>query len=95
MAELLYSRRLQEPEFQARLRQIRSDMVGRASGTLTAASTEAIKTLLALQQPTTPHSTRLGAAGSILEIGIKMREIADLEERLVALEQQMKARDQP
>jgi hypothetical protein len=81
-------RRLREPKFQQRLQEFRSDMVTRAAGTLTAASTEAIKTLLALQQPTIPHAVRLGAARSILEIGIKMREVADLEERLTALEQQ-------
>src|SRR5438128_2273858 len=67
-------RRLQDPKFCARLQEVRSEMVQRAAGTLTAASTEAIRTLLALQQPATPHSTRLGAARSILEIGIKMRE---------------------
>jgi hypothetical protein len=79
-------RRLQDPEFQTRLQQIRSDMLKRATATLTAASTEAIKTLLALQQATIPHAVRLGAARSILEIGIKMREVADMEERIVALE---------
>ena len=64
-------------------------MVQRAASTLTAASTEAIKTLLSLQQGSTPAATRLGAARTILEMGIKIREVADLEERLAALEQQM------
>jgi hypothetical protein len=82
-------RRLNDPAFQKRLQEIRSDMVKRTAGTLTAASTEAVKTLLALQHPAIPHAVRLGAARSILEIGIKMREVADLEERLTALEQQM------
>jgi hypothetical protein len=31
----------------------------------------------------------LGAARSILEIGLKMREVVDLNERLTALEQKM------
>jgi hypothetical protein len=79
-------RRLQDPEFQKRLQEVRSDMVKRAAGTLTAASAEAIKTLLSLQQTTVPPAVRLGAARSILEIGIKMREVADLEERVAALE---------
>jgi hypothetical protein len=82
-------RRLQDPEFRSRLQEARSDMVNRAAGTLTAAATEAIKTLLSLQQTNVPHATRLGAARSILEIGIKMREVADLEERLKALEGRM------
>ncbi len=82
-------RRLQDPEFRSRLQEVRSDMVNRAAGTLTAASTEAIKTLLSLQQPAVPPATRLGAARSILEIGIKMREVADIDERLKALEERM------
>jgi hypothetical protein len=86
-------RRLNDPVFQTRLQEIRSDMVKRTAGTLTAAASEAVKTLLSLQQPAIPHAVRLGAARSILEIGIKMREVADLEERLTALEQQMTLND--
>ena len=81
-------RRLQDPEFKAELQKVRSDMVQRAANTLTAAMMEAIKTLLSLQQPSTAAATRLGAARTILEMGIKIREVADLEERLTALEQQ-------
>src|SRR5262249_23081555 len=86
-------RRLQEPEFRQRLQEVRSDMVQRAAGTLTAASTEAIRTLLALQQPSVPYTTRLGAARATLEIGIKLREVADMEERLAALEARVNERD--
>jgi hypothetical protein len=87
-------RRMQDPEFRRQLQEVRSDMVKRAAGTLTAASTEAIKTLLSLQQATIQNAVRLGAARSILEIGIKMREVADMDERLTALEQQMAANNQ-
>ena len=88
-------RRLNDAEFSARLQQFCSDMVKRASRALTAASGESIKTLLALQQASIPHAVRLGAARSILEIGIKMRESADMEERLAALEQQLAAGNEP
>jgi hypothetical protein len=44
-----------------------------------------------LQQSSTPYPTRLGAARAILEIGVKLGEVADLEDRLAALEQQMAA----
>jgi hypothetical protein len=84
-------RRLQDPEFQRRLQEVRADMVKRTAGTLTAASTEAVKTLLSLQQPTVPPAVRLGAARTILEIGIKMREVADLDERLALIELQLAA----
>jgi hypothetical protein len=68
-------------------------MVKRSSRTLTAASTEAIRTLLTLQQPLNPPNTRLGAARAILEIGIRLREVADLEERLAAIEARLSERD--
>ena len=82
-------RRLQDPDFQSQLQQLRADMLNRAAATLTAAATEAIKTLLSLLQSTVPPATRLGASRSILEFGLKMREVADLEERLKALEERM------
>jgi hypothetical protein len=81
-------RRLREPKFQQRLQDFRSDMVKRTAGMLTAASMEAVKTLLDLQKVSVPAAVRLGAARSVLEIGIKVREVSDLEERLSALEQQ-------
>ena len=46
-------------------------------------------TLLALQKDTTPAAVRLGAARAILEIGMKVRDATELEERLTALEQRM------
>ena len=80
-------RRLQDPEFQRQLQETQAEMVRRTSGTLTAAGTEAIKTLLALLQPSTPAAVRLGAARTVLELGIKIRELAELEKRVAALEQ--------
>ena len=84
-------RRLADPAFLQRLRALRGDMVQRTAGTLTAASGESVRTLLELQKPSAPPAVRLGAARSVLEIGIKMREAADLEERLTALERRMAA----
>jgi hypothetical protein len=84
-------RRLANPEFQNRLKQVQSEMLQRAAATMTAAASESVKTLLVLQQSSVPYTVRLGAAKAILEIGIKIREAADLEERLAALEQHMAA----
>jgi hypothetical protein len=81
-------RRLADPEFRKRLQSLRGDMVQRTAGTLTAAASEAIRTLLSLLQSMSPAAVRLGAARTILEMGIKMREFADLEERLTTLEEQ-------
>ena len=88
VSEKTVQRRLRDPEFQKRLQQMRADMVQRASGMLTAAAMEAVKTLSDLQQKSVAAPVRLGAARSVLEIGIKMREVADLEVRLNALEEQ-------
>jgi hypothetical protein len=53
---------------------------------LTAAGGEAAKTLLALMKEPNPPAVRLGAARAALELGLKVREVTDLEERLAALE---------
>jgi hypothetical protein len=82
-------RRLQDSAFRQRLQELGADMVKRAAAALTAASVEAIKTLLSLQASSIPHAVRLGAARSILELGVKLREVADTEERLAALEAQL------
>jgi hypothetical protein len=84
-------RRLAEPEFQRRLQVVRADMVQRTAGALAAAGNEAVGTLVELMKPASPAATRLGAARSVLEIGMKVREVADLEQRLTALEAQMGA----
>ena len=83
-------RRLRDPEFKERIQDVQSDMVKRASGTLTAAGMEAIKTLLALlQSSSTPAGVRLGAARAVLELGGKLRDSVELEERLRALEERV------
>ncbi len=80
-------RRLEDPDFNARLRQVRTDMTRRSAGMLTAAAGEAVRTLLALQKESTPPAVRLGAARAILEIGMKVREMAELEADLRDLEE--------
>jgi hypothetical protein len=82
-------RRLANPQFRQQLNQIRADMVQRAAALLTAAAMEAIKTLVALQDQTTPPAVRLGAARAILELGTKLREASEWEARLSVLEQRM------
>lgn len=84
-------RRMRDPEFTAELQKVRADMVQRTAGMLTGAAGEAVKTLLALQASTIPHAVRLGAARAILELGVKLRETAELEERIAAVEAQLKA----
>lgn len=87
-------RRLNEPAFKARLAELRGDMVRRCAGMLTAAAGEAVRTLLALQGSAVPPATRLGAARAILELGLKVREVAELEARMSALEALVKGSEQ-
>jgi transposase-like protein len=79
-------RRLAEADFRRRLQALRGDMVSRTAGTLTAAASEAVRTLLELLKNSVPAPVRLGAARAVLEIGMKVRDAADLEERLALLE---------
>jgi hypothetical protein len=79
-------RRMEKPDFKRELNQLRSEMVQRAAAMLTAASMESVKTLLELQKSPNLGPTRLGAARSILEIGIKLRAMAELEVRVAELE---------
>ena len=84
-------RRIAEPSFQQQLHRIRADMVHRAASMLTAAAMEAIKTLMDLQSAATPAAVRLGAARAILDLGTKLRESSELEDRVAELEQQLES----
>jgi hypothetical protein len=79
-------RRLRNDGFKAELAAAKADMVQRSASMLTAAALESVKTLVTLQAPTSPPAVRLGAAKAVLEIGVRLRESADLEARLAALE---------
>src|SRR5262245_39611555 len=72
-------RRLKEPDFCQRVQQLRAEMVERTSGVMVAASTEAVKTLIYLLKPEVPAAVRLGAAKAVIELGLKIREVIELE----------------
>ena len=81
-------RRLADPQFRRRVQQIRSDMMQRIAGSLTAASTEAMRTLIELMKPTSPATIRLGAARTVLECAMRMNEFTELEDRVAEMEQE-------
>jgi hypothetical protein len=85
-------RRLNDSGFQKKVQEIRSDMVRRTAGGLTAAGLEFVKTLLELSKPPAPYAVRLGAARAGLELGAKLRESADLEQRVQEIEERLNAR---
>jgi hypothetical protein len=88
LCERTVYRRLEDPAFRARVQEARGDMVKRSAGMLTAAAGESVRTLLSLQKESAPAAVRLGAARAVLELGIKVRELVDLEGRIAALETQ-------
>jgi hypothetical protein len=82
-------RRLADPAFQRQLEAFRAELVQRTTAVLTASGLEFVKTLVALTSADTPAATRLGAARAGLELAVKYRELAEIEQRLAALEQRL------
>jgi hypothetical protein len=89
LSERTVYRRLADASFRRELAKMRAEMVQRSAGMLTAAALESVKTLITLQGTTSPPGIRLGAAKAVLEIGVKIRESADLEERVAELEERL------
>ncbi len=86
-------RRMEDPIFRKKLQTYRNDMVGRATSMLIAASMEAVKTLLALMGSGSATAARLGAARSVLELGLKLRQATELEERMSQIEERQLRQD--
>ena len=86
VSERTVYRRLADPAFRQQIRKTRAEMAERAAAALTAASMEAVKTLVALHAQGTPPAVRLGAARAVLELGAKLRESVELEQRIAVLE---------
>jgi hypothetical protein len=85
IAERTATRRMADPAFRQRVTELRGDMVQRSLGRMAEGMSEAadvLRQLLAARS----ESVRLGAARSLLELGVKLRESVELEERMRALE---------
>ena len=87
MSERTAYRRLKDPTFLERLEQLRAQMVQRTAGMLTGAGMGAVKVLVDLQNDAAvPAGVRRRSARDVLDMGLKFREIANLEQRLAAIE---------
>ena len=83
-------RRLADPDFQARVEQARRENMARTAGMLTGAALGSVKTLVDLQQDVSvPASVRRGAARDVLDMAVKYRESAEMEQRLAAIEDRL------
>jgi hypothetical protein len=89
VSESTIRRRLKDPDFVQMLHKQRAEMHLRIADQLTAASTEGVRTMIQLMQPTNSGTVRLGAARLVVELSSKVRETADLALRLTELEQRM------
>jgi hypothetical protein len=85
-------RRLQDENFQRRLNELKAEGLERAVGQLGRYSSAAADTLHQLLSTGSPQ-IKLGAARAILELGMRMREQLELDERLRRLEDQAAERN--
>jgi hypothetical protein len=83
-------RRLKDPAFKERLEAARSEREQRMADLFSAATVPAAKTLISLLEPTTAPMVRHAASRTILEMNLKVRDIARLESRMDSVEEQVK-----
>ena len=86
VAERTATRRWADADFRRRVAELRADMVQRSLGRMADGMADAADVLRQLLTAGTPPAVRLGAARSLLELGVKLRESTELEERLAELE---------
>jgi hypothetical protein len=87
LSERTVYRRLADPAFRKQVQQVHNEIVRRTAGLLTGAALGSVKTLADLQQDAAvPATVRRTAARDILELGLKLREAINLEERLATVE---------
>ncbi len=91
VAERTIHRRLSEAGFRARVDELRSELVATALGRMADTMADAADTLRRLLGAES-EAVRLGAARSILELGCRLRESVELEQRLTTLEAAANAR---
>jgi hypothetical protein len=82
---------LKEGAFNRAYREARSAAVRQAVGQIQAAMGRAVQTLVSIMEDVeAPASSRVAAARTMIETGIKAVELEDLESRVTALETQLK-----
>jgi hypothetical protein len=88
VGERTVARRLADPGFRLRVNTLRGEMTQRAAGRLADGMATAADTLRGLLNAES-DAVKLGAARSLLELGAKLRESVELEERLANLERRI------
>jgi hypothetical protein len=85
VGERTAARRWVDPAFRRRVAELRGELVGLALGKLADGMAEAAGVLRHLLTAES-ESIRLGACRAMLELGVKLRERVEMEERVKALE---------
>lgn len=84
---------LQDPAFQCEYRKARRDALGQATAQLQQASGAAVKALTEIvQDKDAPSSARVMAARTVLEMGLKAVDLEDVQQRLDAIEANLKTK---
>ena len=79
-----------DPEFRKAYEQYRQDIVRNASEKMTNALTDAVETLTTIMSDKDVNAiTRVASAKAVLEYGIKLWEVTDVNARLTAIEEQL------
>jgi hypothetical protein len=88
VSERTIRRRMADPDFRKRLSEARGQMLTLVVGRLTDYALDAVETLheLLVRGPDTLPSVRERAARTILDMGARLRESSELEDRIAALE---------
>lgn len=86
ISEATVYRRLRDDGFRRQVDDARADLVTNAAAQLAATATKAVQTLAALLDGQS-GAIRLGAAKAVIELGVRLRESVELEQRVTELEQ--------
>jgi hypothetical protein len=88
VSERTVRRRLTEPDFRARVAEIRAGMIDVAAGRMSDMLAEAADALRQLLQSRS-EGTRLTAIGKAFELALRLHDVQQVEERLRQLEEQV------
>src|SRR5437867_3384391 len=91
VSQATVARRLRDPDFRREMNDVRARMVNTAIGRLAASMVAATATLRKLLKATS-ETVALGAARAIVEMHCRLKESAELEQRIAALEEQQSGR---
>src|SRR5262249_55802340 len=80
ISERTATRRIADPNFRRRITELRAEMVNRALGCMADSMTDAADTLRRLLKAPADN-VKLGAARSLLELGAKLRDSVEVEDR--------------